>query len=91
MEEKINTQKVDAVVSTVTDTHTNVENPMKKIVINNFIGGIAWAMGISVGASLVLAVFGFILGKINLIPIIGTFIIRVNEFIAQNSHAFRNY
>lgn len=64
----------------------SADRSLKRIVINNFLGGIAWALGVSVGASLILAVLGFILGKINLIPAVGIFVIRVNQFIAENSH-----
>lgn len=70
------------------DNYLNAQNSLKRILLNNFLGGIAWALGISIGASLVLAIIGFIFGKINLIPMVGNFIIEVNKFIQENSSTF---
>lgn len=79
---------VEKVANVVTDTHTNVNNPLKRVLLNNFLGGIAYALGISFGATLVIAVLGFVLAKVNLIPIIGMLVIDVNRFIAENGNSF---
>ena len=90
MEENKNQSEhpIEKAVNTFSSTHTSAENPLKRIIINNFLGGIAWALGISLGASLILAVLGFVMSRVNLIPTVGTFIIEVNKFITENSHAF---
>lgn len=61
------------------------ENKLKKIFLNNFLGGIAWGLGATVGLAVVLAVLTFILGKINLVPIVGTFVADVIKFVLQNN------
>jgi len=79
---------IEKIANTLSDNYTNAKNPLKQIILNNFLGGIAWALGISLGASLILAVFGFVFSKVNLIPIVGKFVIEVNKFIAENGQAF---
>jgi len=58
---------------------------VKQIVISNFIGGISWGLGATVGASIVLALFGIILSKVNLIPIVGDFVLQITNFVNQNN------
>ncbi len=43
----------------------------KQIVVDNFIGGIAWSLGTIVGFALLAIVIGFLISRINLVPIIG--------------------
>jgi len=59
--------------------------PLKKILLDNFLGGIAWGLGITLGAGIILALGGFILSKINLIPVIGSFVLNIVEFVEQNN------
>ena len=56
----------------------------KHIFINNFLGGIAWGLGATIGLTVVLAVFGFILGKIDFIPFVGDFVSSVIEYTQKN-------
>lgn len=58
---------------------------LKKIFIQNFMGGIAWGLGASVGAAIILALLGFVVGKLNLVPIVGSFVADVIKFILQNN------
>lgn len=57
---------------------------IKKIIIRNFFGGIAWGLGITVGATLILAVGTFLLSRLNYVPVIGNLVISVNEFVTEN-------
>ena len=57
----------------------------KQIFVNNFIGGIGWAFGATIGISLLLALWGFILHRINLVPVVGNFILEVIKFVLQNN------
>jgi hypothetical protein len=57
----------------------------KKIFINNFIGGIAWAFGVTVGLSLVVAILTPILKHVNLIPSVGSFVANVMQFVADKN------
>lgn len=63
--------------------YEKVERDRKQILVNNFLGGISWGLGATIGLAVVLAVLGFILGKIDFIPIVGDFVSRINEYISQ--------
>lgn len=43
----------------------------QKLLIDNFLGGIAWGLGLTVGLSLVLTILGFIISQIDFIPVFG--------------------
>ncbi len=57
----------------------------KSIIINNFIGGIAWAVGSTLGITIMLALIGFVVGKINLIPVIGNWASEVTQIVIQKN------
>jgi hypothetical protein len=59
--------------------------PMFHIIFNNFIGGIAWAFGATVGISLLFALLTIIGKTINLVPIIGNFISQIIDFILAHN------
>jgi hypothetical protein len=52
-----------------------------QILINNFIGGIAWALGATVGLALIVGVLTLVLKNVNLIPVVGSFIADTIKFI----------
>lgn len=53
----------------------------KQIILNNFIGGIAWAVGTVVGASIVVGTIIWILHSINWLPGVGPVVDQVTENI----------
>lgn len=57
----------------------------KRMFVDNFIGGIAWAVGVFVGGTIVISILLFAFSKIDLVPIVGDFVINVVENIAQKS------
>lgn len=61
----------------------------KEMMLNNFLGGISWALGAVFGAGIILAIIGFIISKINFIPIIGNLVINVAEFVKANQTSFK--
>lgn len=63
------------------DIHKN----RKEIFINNFIGGIAWGLGATFGVSILIAILGFIASQANLVPIVGSFVSDVINFVLQNN------
>lgn len=65
--------------------HEAIHKNRKEIIINNFIGGVAWGLGATVGLSIVIAILGIILSKINLIPIVGEFVSQITTFVLQNN------
>ncbi|HSW96728.1 MAG TPA: DUF5665 domain-containing protein [Candidatus Saccharimonadales bacterium] len=67
--------------------HEAVEKKKRKeILIDNFLGGIAWGLGASIGVSIILAILGFIASKINLVPVIGTFVANILDVVLKTSH-----
>jgi hypothetical protein len=67
------TQRYDAVTAS-----------RKRIVINNFLGGISWALGTTVGFSLVVAIAGIILKQVGVVPFFGNLVIQISDFVGQN-------
>ena len=65
--------------------YEQVNKKRKKIFIDNFIGGIAWALGATVGLSIIIAILGLILKNSNLIPYIGNFVADVIKFVIQKN------
>jgi hypothetical protein len=57
----------------------------RRIFANNFIGGLAWALGATVGLALIAVLLTLILKNISLIPVIGNFIADVIKFVIQKN------
>ncbi len=58
----------------------------KEIIWNNFFGGIAWAFGATIGLSLVLTLLGLLAKDINLIPVVGSFVSDILNFVLSHNH-----
>lgn len=63
------------------DRHDHLHKDKKEIFVNNFIGGIAWALGATVGLAIIVTVLGLVLKNINLIPFVGNFVADVINFV----------
>lgn len=55
------------------------------MIIDNFIGGIAWSLGVFVGGTIVVSILLFIFSKVDLVPIVGDFVTRVTEDVLQKN------
>lgn len=64
---------------------------IKKNILNNFVGGVSWGIGITLGATLLLAIIGYAISQINYIPIVGNFVVQIQEFVEENNQQFNNY
>lgn len=65
--------------------HEELHKNKKEIFVNNFIGGIAWALGATVGLAIIIIILGIILKNVNLIPFVGNFVAQIIEFIINNN------
>lgn len=63
------------------EKHEQVNASHKRIFVNNFIGGIAWALGATIGLALIVTVLTLILKNVNVIPFVGSFIADTIKFI----------
>jgi len=61
------------------------KKPLKKILLHNFLGGVAWGLGITVGATILLTTAAFLVSKIDYVPFVGTFVLNIVEFVAKNN------
>lgn len=62
-----------------------VERSRKQMALNNFIGGISWSIGVFIGGTIVVAILIFIFSKVDLIPVIGSFVSQVTKNVLQNN------
>lgn len=59
----------------------------RQIITNNFLAGIFWAVGVTIGFSLLIALLTLFSHYINLVPIVGRFVSNVLDFVlAYNQH-----
>ncbi len=52
-----------------------------EIILNNFLGGIAWALGATVGLSFIFILLGYLAKEVNLVPVVGSFVSQVINYI----------
>jgi len=69
----------------VEEKHLNINRTKKAIFTNNFIGGIAWGLGVTVGLSVFIGVLAFIGSRIDLVPVVGDFASKVINYIVISS------
>lgn len=69
----------------MSERHENIYKSRKAIFVNNFIGGIAWGIGVTIGLGLLLATLAFIGKNVNLVPVVGDFVAQVINYILSNS------
>lgn len=53
--------------------HTRVYLSTARVIINNFLGGLAWGFGTVLGATVVVGLVILIFSKLNSLPVIGQF------------------
>lgn len=66
------------------EKYKNIDRPIGKMILYNFLGGIAWGLGVLIGTTIVLAFLAFFVTKIDFVPIFGQFAAQVIES-AQNN------
>lgn len=73
------------------EKHEHVNSSKKRILLNNFLGGIAWGIGATVGLAIFLAIFGLIMRNIDLVPILGPFITNIYNYVLDNSTRLQKF
>ncbi len=68
--------------------YEKVQLNKKQIIINNFLGGISWGVGATIGLAIFLAIVGFAISKIDLVPVIGNIISAGIQQAVKNSPNF---
>jgi len=58
---------------------------LKDILFNNFLGGMMWALGATVGLSIIFTVLTIIAKNLNLVPMVGSFVSDIINFIFANN------
>lgn len=61
----------------------DIYKAQKKIIFDNLLGGVGWAIGASLGFSLLLTLVSFILTQVNVIPVIGNFAAQLETYVEQ--------
>ncbi len=56
----------------------------KAIMINNFLGGIFWALGTTVGLAVIVGLISLIGKYINFVPVVGSFITEIVNFVERS-------
>ena len=69
--------------------HERVTQSKRHIIMNNFIGGIAWGLGVTIGLSIVLALLGLLSSAIGLVPFVGEFVSQIIEYIERSDPGLR--
>lgn len=59
------------------EKYKNIDRPISKMLLFNFLGGIAWGLGVLIGTTIIFALIGIFVTKIDFIPIFGEFAARV--------------
>lgn len=67
------------------EKHEHIHNRWHKIFVNNFIGGIAWGLGATVGVAVFAGIAGIMLQWIDVVPFVGSFVADISRFVAQHT------
>jgi hypothetical protein len=67
------------------ERNEQVSRSRKQIFVNNFLGGIAWALGATIGLALIVTILTLILKNISLIPVVGSFVADIIKFVIQKN------
>ncbi len=60
----------------------------KKIIFDNFLGGLSWSFGVWIGTSIILLITVLVASKVNFIPIIGDFVTEIAKYVASRNTPF---
>lgn len=58
------------------------------MMLENFLGGISWSLGVWIGTTFIIAILVFLLSKIDFVPVIGDFVGKVMSHAAKVNSPF---
>lgn len=67
------------------DKYEAVKASRKQIIVNNFLGGISWALGATVGLAILVLIIGVIVKHVNVVPVVGSFVSDVIHEVLQKN------
>jgi len=76
-------------MTTEKPTKTSKRHAFNKIATNNFLAGIFWALGVTIGFSLLIAILSLISHYINFIPFVGAFTSGIIDFFLSYNKSLR--
>lgn len=65
-----------------------VNRSRKKMIIDNFLGGISWSLGVTIGGAIIIAIIAFLLSNVNYVPFIGDFVINIVNYVGKHQSPF---
>lgn len=63
------------------DKQEEVYRSKRSIMLHNFLGGIAWAIGTTIGLALVVTLVTLFLKYVDLVPLVGDFVADIVDYI----------
>jgi hypothetical protein len=57
----------------------------RQIMLNNFLGGISWSLGTTIGFTIILMILGYILSQVDVVPLLGEFLSDVMKSSLQQT------
>ena len=57
-----------------------VKKSIKQVLIHNFVAGMAWGVGTTIGVGAILTLSVFLVSKVNFVPIFGSYLAQILEF-----------
>ncbi|OGD86615.1 hypothetical protein A2164_01775 [Candidatus Curtissbacteria bacterium RBG_13_35_7] len=64
----------------------NIQRPLGKMLLYNFLGGIFWGFGALIGTTIIVAIVAFFATRIDFVPIIGQFVTDIIKEVTQSNH-----
>lgn len=61
---------------------------LRHLLWRSFLRGVAWGLGHTVGATLILALLVWLLGRLQVVPVLGAWIVRVMEAVQAAQQGF---
>jgi hypothetical protein len=70
------------------EKNENIYRSRKKMMLENFLGGISWSLGVWIGTTFIIAILVFLLSKVDFIPVIGDFVGQVMSHATKVNSPF---